>query len=57
MRYFVQQNFKGGRVSVLNQNYKSKNCGDALKILSRELKVERRVYNIIEAFLKHKIFI
>ena len=37
MRWFVRQSIKGGRVCVFNQYYKSKHCGDILKILSKEL--------------------
>ena len=34
MRYFVRQSIKGGRVCAFNQYYRSKNCGDILKIIS-----------------------
>ena len=54
MRHFARQSIKGGRVCVFNQNYKSKTCGDVLKILSREVKVEGNVYDIIEAYVKYK---
>ena len=54
MRHFVGQSIKGGRVCDFNQFYKSKNCGDVLKVLSRELKVEGNVYDIIEAYIKYK---
>ena len=55
MRWFVRQSIFGGRVCAFNQYYKSKICGDVLKIISRELKVEGDVYNIIEAYMKYKI--
>ena len=40
MRWFVRQSIKGGRVCSFNQNYKSKNCDDVLKI--RRIKCERK---------------
>ena len=49
MGHFVRQSIKGGRVCAFNQYFISKTCGDILKILSRELKVEGNVYDIIEA--------
>ena len=54
MGHFVRQSIKGGRVCAFNQYFKSKTCGDNLKILSRELKVEGNMYDIIEAYMKHK---
>ena len=54
MRHFVRQSLKGGRVYALNQFYKSKFCDDVLKILSRELNVERNVYDNIEAYMKYE---
>ena len=46
--------YKGGRVCDFNQYYKSKISDDVSKILSEELKVERKVYDIIEAYMKNK---
>ena len=43
-----------GRVLASNQHYKSKSCGDFLKLLSRELKLEGNVYDITEALMKLK---
>ena len=54
MSYFVRQSMKGGRVCAFNQYYKSNICGGFLKILWRELKVERNVYDIIEAYMNYK---
>ena len=54
MRWFVRQSAYGGRVCAFNQYYKSRICGDILKILSREIRVEGNVYDIIEVFLKNK---
>ena len=48
MRWFVRRSIKGGRVCAFNQTYKSEICDDILKIISKELKVERNVYDIIE---------
>ena len=52
MRHFVRHSFKGER--VFNHFYKSKFCGDILKIISRHIKVEGNVYDIIEAFMNYK---
>ena len=38
----------------MNQYYKSKICDDVLKILSEELKISGRVYDIIEAYMKYE---
>ena len=54
MRWFVRQSAYGGRVCAFNQKYKSRICGDFLKFLSRELKVEGIVYDIIEVYMKYK---
>ena len=54
MRHFVRQSFKGGRVCVFNQYYKSKICGDILKIISEELNVIGENYDIIKALLEYK---
>ena len=54
MILFVRESFKGGRVCAFNQYYKSKISDDVLKILSRELRVEGNVYDIIEVYVKHK---
>ena len=57
MRHFVRQSNKGGRACALNQYYKSKTCDDISKILSRELKVEGNVYDIVEAYMKYKMIL
>ena len=44
----------GGRLCGFNQNYKSKNCDDILKIIPEEVHVTGNVYDIIEAYLKNK---
>ena len=54
MRWFVRQSIKGGRVCAFNQYYKSKHCGDFLKILNKELAVKRSVYDTIEAYMEYK---
>ena len=54
MRHFLGQSIKGGRVCALIQHYKSKICAEFLKMISRELNVEEKVYDIIEAYIKHK---
>ena len=54
MRYFVRQSIKGGRVCVFNQYYKSKICDDILKIISEELNVEGKFYDIKEQYLNYK---
>ena len=53
MRWLVRQSIKGGRVCAVNQYYKTKICGDMLKIISKELKVEGNVYDII-GYMKYK---
>ena len=52
MRHFVRQATYGGRVCAFNQYYKSKSCGDNLKIMSEELK--GNVYDIIEGYMNYK---
>ena len=54
MRRFVGQSTFGGRVCAFNQYYKSKICDDILKIISEELNFKGNIYDIIEAYLKHK---
>ena len=54
MRNIVRHSLEGERVCAFNQYYKSKICGDVLKFLPGELKVERVVFNIIEADMKYK---
>ena len=54
MRYFVRYSIKGGRVCAFNQYYKSKICDDVSKNLSKKLKVEGNVYDILEAYVKYK---
>ena len=52
MRWCVRQSIKGGRVCSFNQYCKSKICDDIKKIISRELDVEGKVYDIIKEYLK-----
>ena len=54
MRLFVRQNIKGGRVCAVNHYYKSKHCGDILKIINKELAVKGTVYETIEAYMEYK---
>ena len=54
MRQLVGQSIKGGLVGAFNQKYKLKLCGDVLKFLARELKIEGNVCHIIEAYMKYK---
>ena len=54
MRWFVRQAAYGGRVCAFNQYYKSKSCDDILKIISKELNVEGKVYDIVEGYMKYK---
>ena len=55
MRWFVRQNIKGGRVCAFNQNYKSKtNCDDIIKLVSEELNVEGKKYDINDAYFNYK---
>ena len=53
MRHFVRQSIKRGRVCSFNQFYKSNFCNDVLKIISKELNVIGKVYDIIEAYMKY----
>ena len=54
MRWFVRQSFKGGRVGVFNQCYKTKLCDEGLKILSKEINIKRSTYDTIAAYLNSK---
>ena len=54
MRWLVRPSRKGGRVCAFNQYFKSKICGDVLKITSKELKAAGKVYDITEAYMKYK---
>ena len=54
MRHFERRSIKRGRVCAFNQNYISNNCGEFLKILSRETESEGNVYDIIEAYMNLK---
>ena len=54
MRWFVRQSIKRGRVCAFNQYYKSKHCGDILKITNKELAVRGTVYDTIEAYMEYK---
>ena len=54
MRWFVRQSIKGGRVCAFNQYYKSENCDDILKFISKELCVQGNIYDIIEEYLNYK---
>ena len=51
---FVRQSIKGGRVCAFNQNYKSKHFDDIKRILSEELGVKGKIYDIIEEYLRYK---
>ena len=51
LRWFVRQSIKGGRVCAVNQYFKSKDCDDILKIISKELCVKGNIYNIFEEYL------
>ena len=54
MRWFIPQSIKGGRVCAFNQYYKSKHCGDVLKIINKELAVKGTVFDTIEAYMEYK---
>ena len=54
MRWSVRQSFFGGRVCTFNQYYKSKKCEKFLKLISEELNLKGKVYDIIEAYIKYK---
>ena len=54
MRYFVRQSIKSGRVCSFNQYYKSKICGNVLKIISEALGVKGSVSDNIEAYYIYK---
>ena len=54
MRWFVRQAAYGGRLCAFNQNYKSKNCDDILKIISKVLNVKGNVYDIREGYMNYK---
>ena len=54
MRWFVRRCIIGGRVCAFNQYYKSKICDDFLKIISEDLNVKGKIYDIIEAYLNYK---
>ena len=42
--------YKKSRVCAFNQYYKSKTCNDILKLISQELNVKGKFYDIIEVF-------
>ena len=50
MRHFIRQSIKGGRVCDFIQYFKSKICGDVLKIIREEL-------NMMEMFMILLMFI
>ena len=52
MRWFFRQAAYGGRVCAFNQNYKSKNCDDFIKIISQELEVKGNIYDKVEDYMK-----
>ena len=52
MRWYVRQAAYG--VCSFNQYYKSKNCDDILKIISKELCGKGNDYDIIEAYIEYK---
>ena len=54
MRHILRQCIKRGCVCTFNQYYKSKNCDVILKIISEELKVKGKIYDIIEAYWNYK---
>ena len=54
MRWFVRHSAYGGRTCAFNQYYKSKNCDDILKIISKEICVKQNDYDIIEAYMQYK---
>ena len=54
MKHFAQQAAYGGRVSAFNRYYKSKHCGDILKLINEELCVKRNVNGIVEAYMDYK---
>ena len=51
MRWFVRRSRKGRGVCAFNQYYKSKICGDILKVISEELNVKGNFHDIIESYL------
>ena len=54
MRGFVRQAAYGGRVCAFNHYYKSEGFDYSFKITSHQLKIERSVYDKIEAYMKYK---
>ena len=54
MRWFLRQSIKGGRVCAFNQHYKSNLFEDNKRILSKELGVKGKIYDIIEEYLRYK---
>ena len=53
-RHFARQSFKSGRLCAFKQYYKTEISNEVLKILYRELKARRNVYDNIEAYMKYK---
>ena len=53
-RWFVRQSIKGGRVCAFNQNYKSSVYDDIINIISKELCVEGKIFDILEEYLRYK---
>ena len=54
MRWFTRQSIKRGRVCAFNQCCKSENCDDIVRIISEELNVKGKIYDIIEVYLQYK---
>ena len=54
MRSFVRQSIHGGRAFAFNQFYKSKFCDDILRIISEQLNVKGKFYDIVEAYLNFR---
>ena len=54
MRWFVRQSNKGGCVCSSKQYYKSKISDDVLKVISEELNVKGKIFDIIETYLNYR---
>ena len=55
IRLFVRRSVNRRRVCSFNQYLKSNYCDDLLKIISEELNVKEKIYDVIEAYLNYKI--
>ena len=51
IRLFVRRSVNRRRVCSFNQYFKSNYCDDLLKIISEELNVKGKIYDVIEAYL------